>query len=54
MNAVCLKCDIYIIQTINGNRKIILLHLPDNGGDMVDVVELSDKKQVHAVFFYLF
>jgi hypothetical protein len=35
---------IFRIQTENGCRIIILLHFPDNGGDMVDVVELSDKK----------
>jgi hypothetical protein len=32
------------IQTINSHRIIIPPHFPDNGGDMVDVVELSDKK----------
>jgi len=45
---------IFRIQTENGYRKIILLHFPDNGSDMIDVIELSDKKQVHVVFFFLF
>jgi hypothetical protein len=42
---------IFRIQTENGYRKIILPHFPDNGSDMIDVIELSDKKQVHVVFF---
>jgi hypothetical protein len=42
---------IFRVQTQDGYRIIILPHSPDNGGDMVDVVELSDKKQVHGYGF---
>jgi hypothetical protein len=35
------------IQTINSHRIIILFHFPHNGCNMIDVVELSDKKKVH-------
>jgi calcineurin-like phosphoesterase family protein len=38
---------IFRIQTEDGYRIIILSHFPNNRGDMVDVVELSDKKKVH-------
>jgi hypothetical protein len=38
---------IFRIQTENSHRKIILLLFPNNGSYMIDVVEFSDKKQVH-------
>jgi hypothetical protein len=38
---------IFRIDTIEGYRITIAIHLPYNGGDMIDVIKGSNKKQVH-------
>jgi hypothetical protein len=35
------------INAINSNRVIVLLHFPSYRGYMIDVIEVSDTKQVH-------
>jgi hypothetical protein len=36
------------VHTINGDRIVVSVHLPGHGGDMVYIVKMSDKKQVHV------
>ena len=38
---------IFRIEAVNGHRILIPSHFPYDRGDMVDVVEFSDKKKVH-------